>query len=137
MAFIINLSHLIFITSLFVIFSFRSRQQRVKKWLQTAMLFSLLAAFCNMLNDFLKDIIGTIDDDSEALFALGRIFYAGGYFMIYLFFEGGMNEKPPTKRLIFFAAVTGVSIATSIIYGFDPGNYEGWVAFVGDISRRG
>jgi hypothetical protein len=137
MAFIINLSQLIFVTALFFAFSLRSGQQRVKKWLQTAMLLSLFAAFSNTLNDFLKDIVSTIDGDSEALISLGRIFFAGGYFMIYIFFEGGMNEKPPSKRLIAYSAVAGVSIATSIIYGFDSHNYTGWVAFVGDISRRG
>ena len=121
-----------FLVTLLALFHYRSFSQlRVKRKLETAMFFGGLGSGLMALNELLIEM----EIEYDYLVTLSRIGYSLTYFTIFLFFEGGMNEKPRTIRLIVLSALLGGSIITSLMYGFDAEGITGWVEFFGDISR--
>ncbi len=64
------------------------------------------------LNEFLVEM----DIEYDFLVTFSRIGYSLTYFTIFLFFEGGNNEKPRTFRLIILSTLLGGSITSSLMF---------------------
>ena len=106
---------------------------RIKRKLETAMLFGGLGAGLMALYELLLEL----DIDYEFLVGLSRISYSLIYFILFLFFEGGMTEKPKTSKLIALSTLLGGSIITSLMFSFNSEGFVDWVRFFGEMSRWG
>ncbi|MHA1912663.1 MAG: hypothetical protein ACTSYA_13330 [Candidatus Kariarchaeaceae archaeon] len=124
----------VFLIVLLLLFHYRSYSQlRVRRKLETAFFLGGLGAGLMALNELLVEMGNSYD----FLIGLSRISYSLTYFIIFLFFEGGMNEKPKTIKLVVLSVFLGGSIISSIMFAAYSDGIVDWIRFFGDISRWG